>query len=115
LSQGSATSTLTHILLNGQPASGIFLILLGLVAAVLAGAVAVTYIIRLMAAVLLTAAAPLALACYALPHTAWAARWWWRAFAAVLVIPPVEALVLSAAVKVFFSPGWTGFRANPTL
>jgi len=76
LSQGSATSALTRILMNGQPGSGIFLILLSLVAVVLAAAVAVTYVIRLMAVVLLIGAAPLALAGYALPHTSWAARWW---------------------------------------
>ena len=115
LSQGSATSTLSRILLNSDTDSGIFLILLSLVAVVLAAVVAVTYIIRLMAVVLLTGAAPLALACYALPHTSWAARWWWRAFAAVLIIPAAQALVLTAAVKVFFSPGWTGFTTNPYL
>ena len=86
-----------------------------MVAVVLAAVVAVTYIIRLIAMVLLTAAVPLALSCYALPHTAWAARWWWRAFGAVLIIPPAQALVLNAAVRVFFSPGWTGFQPNPGL
>ena len=33
----------------------------------------------MMAVVLLAAAAPILLALYALPQTAWAARWWWRA------------------------------------
>ena len=55
-------------------------------AAVLALVLAVVYVLRLMALVLLTAAAPLALACYALPQTAWAARWWWRALTACLAI-----------------------------
>ena len=41
----------------------------------LALVLAVVYVLRLMALVLLTAAAPLALAAYALPQTAWAARW----------------------------------------
>ena len=115
LSQGSATSTLVRILASAGTGNGIALILLSLVAVVLAAAVAVTYIIRLMAVVLLTGAAPLTLACYALPHTSWAARWWWRAFAAVLLIPDAQALVLTAAVKVFFSPGWTGVTTNPYL
>ena len=43
---------------------------------------------------------------YALPQTAWAARWWWRALTAALAIQVAQALVLTAAVQVFFSPGW---------
>ena len=59
---------------------------------------------RLMAVVLLAAAAPLCLALYALPQTAWAARWWWRALTAALSIQVAQGLVLTAAVQVFFSP-----------
>ena len=66
----------------------------------------VVYVLRLMALVLLTAAAPLALAAYALPQTAWAARWWWRALTACLAIQVAQALVLTAAVRVFSSAGW---------
>jgi hypothetical protein len=94
--------TLTAPLSGG----GVFLVLLALAAAVLALVLVVVYILRLMALVLLTAAAPLALACYALPQTAWAARWWWRALAAALAIQVAQALVLTAAVRVFSSAGW---------
>jgi len=80
--------------------------LLALVAVILALVLAVTYVLRLMGLILLTAVAPLALACYALPQTAWAARWWWRALTAVLVIPAAQALVLTAAVRVFFTTAW---------
>ena len=73
---------------------------------ILALVLGVTYVLRLMGLILLTAVAPLALACYALPQTAWAARWWWRAMTAVLVIPAAQALVLTAAVKVFFTTAW---------
>jgi hypothetical protein len=114
-SPASAATTLTHMLMNGEPGSGIFLILLSGVAVVLAVVIAVTYIIRMMALVLLAAVAPLALAGYTLPQTAWTARWWWRAFTAALAIPAAQALVLTAAVKVFFSPGWTGWKSNPQL
>ena len=72
----------------------------------LALVLAVVYVLRLMALVLLTAAAPLALAAYALPQTAWAARWWWRALTACLAIQAAQALVLTAAVRVFSSAGW---------
>ena len=60
----------------------------------------------MMAVVLLAAAAPILLALYALPQTAWAARWYCRAGVAVLAIQAAQGLVLSAAVKVFFAPGW---------
>ncbi len=76
---------------------------------------AVTYVLRLMAVILLTAVAPLALACYALPQTAWAARWWWRAMTAVLVIPAAQALVLTAAVKVFFTTAWVNTSISQYL
>ena len=72
----------------------------------LALVLAVVYVLRLMALVLLTAAAPLALAAYALPQTAWAARWWWRALTVCLAIQAAQALVLTAAVRVFSSAGW---------
>ena len=68
-------ATLTAPLSDG----GTFLVLLALAGAVLALVLAAVYVLRLMALVLLTAAAPLALAAWALPQTAWAARWWWRA------------------------------------
>ena len=89
--------------------------MLALVAVILALVLAVTYVLRLMAVILLTAVAPLALACYALPQTAWAARWWWRAMTAVLVIPAAQALVLTAAVKVFFTTAWVNTSISQYL
>jgi hypothetical protein len=104
--------TLTAPLSGG----GVFLVLLALAAAVLALVLVVVYVLRLMALVLLTAAAPLALACYALPQTAWAARWWWRALTACLAIQVAQALVLTAAVRVFSSAGWIPLNgASPSL
>jgi hypothetical protein len=102
----TAASAVLGILTAPLSGGGVFLILLALAAAVLALVLAVVYVLRLMALVLLTAAAPLALACYALPQTAWAARWWWRALTADLAIQVAQALVLTAAVRVFSSAGW---------
>ena len=111
----AAGAALSSTIRNSVSTGGIFLILLSLVAVVLALVLAVTYVLRLMAVILLTAVAPLALACYALPQTAWAARWWWRAMTAVLVIPAIQALVLSAAVKVFFTTAWVNTLASQYL
>ncbi len=102
----SAGAALSNTIRNSISTGGIFIILLALVAVILALVLAVTYVLRLMAVILLTAVAPLALACYALPQTSWAARWWWRAMTALMVIPAAQALVLSAAVKVFFTTAW---------
>ena len=95
-------NTLGNAISNG----GIFLILLALAGVVLALVLAAVYVIRLMAVVLLAAAAPVCLALYALPQTAWAARWWWRALTAALAVQVAQGLVMTAAVQVFFSPGW---------
>jgi len=112
--QSAATSLLTT-LGNSVSSGGIFLILLALAGVVLALVLAAVYVIRLMAVVLLAAAAPLCLALYALPQTAWAARWWWRALTAALAIQVVQGLVLTAAVQVFFSPGWLPGDISSTL
>ena len=102
----TAASALLGTLTAPLPGGGIFMVLLALAGAVLALVLAVVYVLRLMALVLLTAAAPLALAAHALPQTAWAARWWWRALTACLAIQAAQALVLTAAVRVFSSAGW---------
>jgi hypothetical protein len=104
----TAGAALANTIRNSISTGGIFVILLALVAVILALVLAVTYVLRLMGLILLTAVAPLVLACYALPQTAWAARWWWRAMTALLVIPAAQALVLTAAVKVFFLAGAGG-------
>ena len=102
----AAGTALAALLKNSLSNGGIFIILLGVVAVILALVLAITWVLRLMGIILLTAVAPLALACYALPQTDWAARWWWRALTAVLSIQAAQAVVLTAAVRVFFAPGW---------
>ena len=69
----AADQALANTIRNSISTGGIFIILLALVAVILALVLAVTYVLRLMGLILLTAVAPLALACYALPQTSWAA------------------------------------------
>jgi hypothetical protein len=118
-SHGVSPATAGHSLLdtlgNSVSTGGAFLILLALAGVVLALVLAVVYVMRLMAIVLLAAAAPLCLALYALPQTAWAARWWWRALTAALAIQVAQGLVLTAAVQVFFSPGWLPWHLTSYL
>ena len=111
----SAATALMNTLGNSISSGGIFLILLALAGVVLALVLAAVYVIRLMAIVLLAAAAPLCLALYCLPQTAWAAAWWWRALTAALAIQVAQGLVMTAAVQVFFSPGWLPGDLSSTL
>jgi hypothetical protein len=81
----------------------LFMPLLALVAVVVGLLVLVTFIKRIMMLVLLVAAAPIALACHALPQTDGLARLWWRALAGVLAIQVAQSLVLATAMRVFFT------------
>jgi len=111
----TAATSLMRTLGNAASTGGVFLVLLALAGVVLALVLAAVYVIRLMAVVLLAAAAPLCLALYALPQTAWAARWWWRALTAALAIQAAQGLVLTAAVEVFLSPGWLPGHSSSAL
>jgi hypothetical protein len=111
----TAAASLLTTLGNSISTGGIFLILLALTGVILALVLALVYVIRLMAVVLLAAAAPVCLALYALPQTAWAARWWWRAITAALAIQVAQGLVLTAAVRVFLAPGWLPWHVSGYL
>jgi hypothetical protein len=97
-----ASQTIQRLALAPLEAGGIFLVLLGLVVAVLAVALAGVYVARVCLVVVLVAGAPLALACHALPQTEGLAELWWRAFTACLAVQVGQSLVLVAAVRVFF-------------
>ncbi|HEY7146968.1 MAG TPA: hypothetical protein VH637_22205 [Streptosporangiaceae bacterium] len=85
---------------------GVFFVVLALFAVALLLALTVIYVARLMLTVVLIAVAPLALACHALPQTEGVARWWWRAFTAILAIQSAQAIVLVAAARLFFTQQW---------
>jgi hypothetical protein len=82
----------------------IFMVLFGLVLAVLAGAVLFSAALRTAALMLLTFSAPLALSCHALPGLDAVAKLWWRCFAAVFAIQILQALTLILALQTFFDP-----------
>lgn len=99
-----ATAAMRQLVMTPLASGGIFLVLLGLVAAILAVVLLVTYIMRVALLILLVAAAPLALICHALPHTEGTARLWWRAVAGLFVVQLAQSLVLISALRVFFAP-----------
>jgi hypothetical protein len=98
-----AGHTLELLVLQAIADGGIFLVLLGLVCAVLAVALLVVYIVRAALIVLLVGAAPLLLIAHGLPQTEGLARFWWRAMLAALAVQAAQALTLAAAVHVFFA------------
>jgi hypothetical protein len=100
-----AGHTLELLVLHSIADGGIFLVLLGLVCAVLAVALLVLYIVRAALIVLLVCAAPLMLIGHGLPQTEGMARFWWRAMLAALGVQAAQAFTLAATVHVFFASG----------
>jgi hypothetical protein len=82
---------------------GIAIVLVAIWAMLLAAILTVTYLVRIMLTIVLIAAAPLALACHALPQTQTMAATWWRAIIGVLAVQVAQSLVFITAMKVLFS------------
>ncbi|PZG18409.1 hypothetical protein C1I98_38375, partial [Spongiactinospora gelatinilytica] len=97
-----AVATLRLLIITGGQ-QAIFYILLSLVAAVLLVVLLIAYVMRTALVLLLVVAAPLALACLALPWTNGAARFWGRAFTGLLIIQIAQSLTLVLAVRIFFN------------
>jgi hypothetical protein len=94
--------TLSPLRLLPPQQRDVFQLLVGLVIAGLALGLLLACIARAALVALLVAAAPLALSLHALPHTDGLARLWWRALGACLGVQVAQALVLVAALRVFF-------------
>jgi hypothetical protein len=100
-----ASAQLKQFVLAALSGAGIFVILLGLAAAVLAVILLVLYIVRAALVLILVAAAPLLLLTHVLPQTDGLARLWWRGMTAALGVQVAQSLVLATAVRVFFDSG----------
>ncbi|OKI74435.1 conjugal transfer protein TrbL family protein [Micromonospora sp. CB01531] len=94
----------THIA-AGQDKTAVllFVICVAIIAVLLAGT-AFSVIVRFVVVLVLTAAAPLALACHALPHTDPLARLWWRSYIGVLAVPVVQGFTLYAGQWMLTDP-----------
>ncbi|WP_147425163.1 conjugal transfer protein TrbL family protein [Bailinhaonella thermotolerans] len=101
---GVAMGSLRDRLVHNVASGGLFLVLLVLAAVVLAVVLAVMFAARVTVTILLVVAAPLMLACHALPQTEAVARFWWRALAGVLAIQLCQALVFVTALRVLLTP-----------
>ncbi|HVA61353.1 MAG TPA: hypothetical protein VNG13_12585 [Mycobacteriales bacterium] len=109
-----ATSVMSQLVLAPLANGGIFLVLLGLLTAVLGVALLCVYVVRIAVVLLLVTAGPLLLACHALPQTEGLARLWWRSLAACLGIQVGQSLVLVTALRVFFTPTGVSLLGLPT-
>lgn len=90
-------------------------ILFALVVLILAVLVIVAFVIRVAALVVLLAGGPLLLVTHALPQTDHVARTWWRLTLAMIAAPVFQALVLTAAAKVFLTGGVFGLGSGGGL
>jgi hypothetical protein len=95
---------LTQLVLGSIRDGGSFLVILGLVAAVLGLIVVMSYVVRVAVTVLLLIGAPLFLICHASPATEGAASLWWRALAGCFAIQLGQGTTLLIAMRVFLSP-----------
>jgi hypothetical protein len=100
---GAFQAMRTHITTAGETGGIVFLVCVAIILFLMA-AVGCSAIVRFALALVLTAAAPIALACHALPQTDPVARLWWRSFAGVLAVPVLQGFVLFAAQWMLLDP-----------
>ncbi len=107
-SAAASTASLKNFAVGALAGGGIFLTLLGLACAVAAVALVILYLFRAAVLVVLVCAAPLLLLCHLFPQTEGLAQLWWRALTAALAVQVAQAIVLAAAVRVFFASSGGG-------
>ncbi|MHB8246081.1 MAG: hypothetical protein ACYDGN_12155 [Acidimicrobiales bacterium] len=95
-------------LVTSAKTGGVFVVVLGLVAALLSVTLLCTYVARVAILVVLVVAAPIALICHALPQTEAVAQLWWRALSACLGIQVAQAVVLLVGLDVLTGPSSGG-------
>ena len=100
-----AAGVLSRLVASSLAGGGMFLVLLGLIAAILAVVLLAVYVIRVALVILLVVSAPVLLACHALPQTEGLARLWWRGLAAALGVQVAQSVVLISALRVFLATG----------
>jgi hypothetical protein len=108
VSPEAAGHTLQTFVVDAIESGGIFLVLVGLVCALLAVALIVVCLVKSMGIAFLIGAAPVCLLAHGLPQTEGLARLWWRLMFALLGVQVAQALVIAGAVHVFFSQGENG-------
>ncbi|MEO3780490.1 hypothetical protein ABGB16_27485 [Micromonospora sp. B11E3] len=103
-SDGALRAIKTHVTAGqGKVAALLFVVCVAIIAVLLAST-AVSAIVRFAVVLVLTAAAPLALACHALPQTDPLARMWWKSYSGALAVPVVQGFTLYAGQWMLTDP-----------
>ena len=104
---GAFTAINTHVHAAAKDNTGMPAMLFALIALIITVLLAMTafsLVVRFSTLLVLTAAAPLALACHALPQTDGLARLWWRGYGGCLATPVLQALMLQAGEWMLLDP-----------
>ncbi|MET7398021.1 hypothetical protein ABZS66_31475 [Dactylosporangium sp. NPDC005572] len=96
LRPAALTAIKTHVIASRDATAGLLFCVCAVIILILLGSTALSMITRFAVVLVLTAAAPLALACHALPQTDPVARMWWRAYVGTLAVPVVQGFTLYA-------------------
>jgi hypothetical protein len=100
----TAANALADKLTAAVISGGLLLVLFQLAALVMVIVTLFTFVIRIVALVLLIGMAPVALLCHCLPQSEALAFAWWRAFGCCLGIQLGQALIILATLRVFLTP-----------
>ncbi|MDG4795062.1 hypothetical protein [Micromonospora sp. WMMD1082] len=93
-----------HVEAGRDPLAPLLFLFLILVITVLVATTAVQFIGRFVALIVMTAIAPLPLACHAIPALDGIARLWWRAYLGCLAIPAGQAFTLTLGQWMLLDP-----------
>ncbi|MBM0258768.1 hypothetical protein [Micromonospora sp. 4G55] len=103
-SDGALRAVKTHITAGQDKTAALLFVACVAIIAVLLAGTAFSVIVRFAVVLVLTAAAPLALACHALPQTDAVARLWWKSYTGTLAVPVVQGFTLYAGQWMLTDP-----------
>lgn len=103
-SDGALREIKAHIAAGQDKMAVLLFVVCVAIIAVLLASTAFSVIVRFAVVLVLTAFAPLALACHALPQTDPLARLWWRSYAGILAVPVVQGFTLYAGQWMLTDP-----------
>jgi hypothetical protein len=101
---GALGAIKTHLVAAQDQTAALLFVVVAAIVVVLVATTALGLIGRFTVLLLLTAVAPLALACHALPQTDPIARLWWRSYLGVLAVPAAQGLCLYAGQWMLLDP-----------
>ncbi|MGW3606881.1 conjugal transfer protein TrbL family protein [Micromonospora sp. NPDC005161] len=103
-SDGALRGIKAHVAAGQDKTAVLLFVVCVAIIAVLLASTAFSVIVRFAVVLVLTAFAPLALACHALPQTDPMARLWWRSYTGTLAVPVVQGFTLYAGQWMLTDP-----------